>query len=715
MKKLHAFLLVGALLLGGLLTTYITYPDVYRIIDKQLRSFMFKIRGSEPISGDVAIVDIDEKSLKDIGQWPWQRDRVAELIYNIASSEPKAIGLDIVFAESDNSSPRKVLKELGYEDYMSIPDNDEILAEVLAGTPTISGYVFALNDDGMEPDRAPKSDAITIQRDKGDREYLPKPYRAILNIPTLQESAQSTGYFNTIPDDDGVIRRVPLMMVYNDQVHPALSLEMIRYYEGEKKIYIDYDSTGVSSITLGKHHIPTDMYGRMLVNFYGGAYTFDYISASEIIEGSVDTNRLKDKYILIGTSAAGLLDLRSTPFESVYPGVEVHATVIENIITDNYIYRPSWSNGAELLVTTLIFILSFIAFFFSGATIGIGIALIVASGLTYGVYYMMFESGIVFSLAFPLLALIFSYLGATVINYIYETRQKEFIKAKFAKKVSPAVVEELISSSDGNILAGKEKYITIFFSDVRSFTTISEQMGSPKALIDLLNEYMTPMVDIVVEHKGTIDKFIGDAIMAYWNAPNNVENHEDMALQASILQIKALKPLNEKLQAENKPFIDIGIGLNSGNCTAGEMGSSGRADYTVIGDPVNLGSRLEGLCKPYGAKIILSEFTKAGLEDESKYFIRELDRVRVKGKSEPVTIYECLGFAEDKTNPSEIEEYEKALELYHTSEFQGALEIFKDLHSRYEHKLYGMYEERCEHFVANPPEDFDGVFTFTTK
>ncbi|MFP4487607.1 MAG: CHASE2 domain-containing protein, partial [Campylobacterales bacterium] len=625
MKKLHAFLIAGVILLTGLLGTYITYPEVYRIIDKQFRSFMFKIRGSEPISGDVAIVDIDERSLRDAGQWPWPRDRVAELIFNIASAEPKAIGLDIVFAENDNSSPRKVLKELGYEDYMSIPDNDETLAEVLAGTPTLTGYVFALNDDGIEPGGTPQSDAITIQRGKEDREFLLTPYRAILNIPLLQDSAQSTGFFNTIPDDDGVIRRVPLMMVYDDLVLPALSLEMIRYSEGEKKIYIDYDSTGVSSITLGSHNIPTDMYGRMLVNFYGGARVFDYISASEILSGSVDSSRLKDKYILIGTSAAGLLDLRSTPFESVYPGVEVHATVIENIITDNYLYRPSWAVGAELLVVGLLFILSFVAFYFTGATFGIIGVLVVSMLLSYGVFYSMFEMGVVLSLAFPLLALLLSYIAATVINYIYETRQKEFIKAKFAKKVSPAVVEELINSDSGDILAGKEKYITIFFSDVRSFTSISEAMGSPKALIDLLNEYMTPMVDIVVEHKGTIDKFIGDAIMAYWNAPNDVKNHEDMALKASILQIKALKPLNEKLQAENKPFIDIGIGLNSGNCTAGEMGSSGRADYTIIGDPVNLGSRLEGLCKPYGAKIILSEFTKAGLEDESIYFLRELD------------------------------------------------------------------------------------------
>lgn len=716
MKKLYTFIAIGIFILFGVLGSYIVYPKYYSVVDKRLKDFMFMIRGKSSITSSVVIVDIDEKSLKEVGQWPWPRVEVAKLIYNIAKNEPKAIGLDIVFAESDNSSPRKVLSKLGYSDLESIPDYDEVLAEVFAGTPTVSGYIFVVNDDGIPKGESPKISGIVIERGKGEKETLMSPYRAILNIPILQENSITSGFFNTIPDSDGIIRSVPLIMRYDSSLLPALSLEMIRLGEGEKKIYINYDGNdGVSSIQIGNHEIPTDRYGMMSVNFYGAAFTFEYISATDILNERIPPEKIRDRYVLVGTSASGLLDLRSTPFESVYPGVEVHATAIENILTDNYIYRPNYSEGMEIVGATLIFVLTFALFYFTSALWAIIVALALFFAISFGVYFLMFEYGVMISLFLPALILSLSFISATVINYFFETRQKELIKARFAKKVSPAVVEELIKSEGGDVLESKEKYITIFFSDVRGFTTISEALGSPKALIDLLNEYMTPMVEIIIQERGTIDKFIGDAIMAYWNAPNDVPDHEDRALSAAIKQINALKSLNAKIESEGKPRIDIGIGLNSGLCTVGEMGSVGRADYTIIGDPVNLGSRLEGLCKPYGAKIILSEFTLSGLKRDD-YLIRELDMVRVKGKTKPVRIYEALGFKADEPKPlDEIERYSLALKLYYDAKFKEALGIFEELYRGVGEKLYGMYKERCEHFVENPPENFDGVFTFTTK
>lgn len=716
MKKLYTFITVGVFILFGVLSSYMYYPEHYSIVDKRLKDFMFMIRGERPTTNKVAIVDIDEKSLKEVGQWPWPRVEIAKLLYNIAKDEPKAIGLDIVFAESDNSSPRKVLSKLGYEELENIPDYDEVLAEVFAGTPTVSGYIFVANDDGIPKGESPKISSIVIERGKGEVETLMLPYRAIANIPILQENSVTSGFFNTVPDDDGIIRSVPLMMKYENALFPALSLEMVRFGEDENKIYINYNGNdGISSIELGKHNIPTDRFGRMIVNFYGGAHTFEYISATDILNERIPPEKIKDRYILIGTSASGLLDLRSTPYESVYPGVEVHATAIENIITDNYIYRPNFIEGMEILSAAIIFILTFALFYFTSALWAIIVATALFFAVSFGVYFLMFEHGLIISLFLPSLILSLSFISATVINYFFETRQKELIKARFAKKVSPAVVEELMKSEGGDVLEGKEKYITIFFSDVRGFTTISEALGSPKALIDLLNEYMTPMVEIIVQEKGTIDKFIGDAIMAYWNAPNDVPDHEDRALTSAIKQINALKGLNVKIESEGKPRIDIGIGLNSGLCTVGEMGSAGRADYTIIGDPVNLGSRLEGLCKPYGAKIILSEFTLAGLKRDD-YLIRELDMVKVKGKTEPVRIYESLGFKADEPKPlEEIERYSLALKLYYDARFKEALGIFEELYTSAGDKLYAMYKERCEHFIENPPENFDGVFTFTTK
>jgi adenylate cyclase len=264
------------------------------------------------------------------------------------------------------------------------------------------------------------------------------------------------------------------------------------------------------------------------------------------------------------------------------------------------------------------------------------------------------------------------------------------------------------------MLLGREKEVSIFFSDVRNFTSISEQLGSAERLIKMLNIYMTPMVDAIVEEKGTVDKFIGDAIMAYWNAPNDVKNHADAAVTASLHQLERLPEVNKKIEKEFGITIDFGMGINTGIATVGEMGSSGRSDYTVIGDSVNLASRLEGLCKPYGVRLIISEFTKVQLQNV--YFIRELDLVRVKGKEEPVAIYEVMGFDDDeRVDQKKLETYNRALALYKEAKFDQAKLLFDDLNSVQEHKLYAMYSERCQHYIQNPPEDFDGVYTFTTK
>jgi adenylate cyclase len=333
-------------------------------------------------------------------------------------------------------------------------------------------------------------------------------------------------------------------------------------------------------------------------------------------------------------------------------------------------------------------------------------------------YYMFVNNGFILNIIFPLFSVVFISFLSNITSYFLESKQKDLIKGKFASKVSPEVMEDLLKKGNtGDILEGTEREVTVFFSDVRGFTNISEAMPSAKHLIEFLNQYMNPMVDIIVKEKGTIDKFIGDAIMAYWNAPNDVANHQDRAVTASINQIKALVPLNAQLKLENKPLIDIGIGLNTGIATVGEMGSAGRSDYTVIGDPINLGARLESLCKSYGAKIIISQFTKNALKKE--YVIRDLDLVRVKGKTEPVEIFEVLDFnqAEGRIK-DELDSYHKALYLYRGGNFKEALAIFEDINSwedKRNKNIYNIYIERCRHYIEEPPVNFDGVFTHTTK
>ncbi len=695
---------------------YIYLPDSYKSMDNKFRDYLFLIRGEISQSDVVTIVDIDEKSLQELGQWPWQRYKVAQILNNLTESGAGVIGLDIVFAEPDNSSPKKVLDEINVS-IDGVVDYDDILAESVANSPTILGYVFNMSDDGLKSERNPQIPAIFIERGRsGEQEFLLKPHRAVLNIPKIQNNSYSSGFFNTIPDDDsGIIRSVPLVMKYEDIIYPSLAFEMLRVANEVQKVHINYeDGIGVSSISLGESNIPTDRYGRIFVNYRGDGKTFKYISASDIYHNNFNKQDVEGRFILFGTSAAGLLDLRATPFDNVFPGVEIHANVIDNVMKGDFISKTSWIYGADLVIIMAIGLTLAIVLSLLGAITASIVAISIFSGFLYFNYFMLFEHGLTFNILFPVVTILAIFLSTMIISYFFETKQKELIKAKFANKVSPAVVEDILKHGTDKILEGKEREVTIFFSDIRGFTTLSEAMGSPKKLIELLNEYMTPMTDIIMKSGGTVDKFIGDAIMAYWNAPNDVKNHQDAAVSASLNQIRALVDINKKLRAENKPEIHIGIGLNTGVVTVGEMGSAGRADYTIIGDPVNLASRTEGLNKPYGTQIIVTEFTKAGLKD--KYLIRELDLVRVKGKLEPVAIFEVIDFGDGtEEQKAEIAKYNEALMLYRNSKFAEAKVIFEELAKVSTHHLYETYIDRCLHYIENPPENFDGVFTFTTK
>jgi adenylate cyclase len=703
--------LVAVIMVGG----YLFLPGKYTTMDSQLRDYLFMVRGEAEPSGLVSIVDIDERSLSELGQWPWERHKIAQVLQNLADAGVGIVGLDVVFAEPDNSSPAKVLRQLGMDDQVSVPDYDAILGETIATTPTVAGYVFVMEEDGMEPDWGPMIPAIFVERNAGEHDLLLRPHRPVLNIPVIQDNAYSSGFFNTIPDQDSIIRYVPLVMKYDQVIYPSLATEMVRIAHEAQRVTVQHDpQIGVEKIALGELEIPTDRFGRLFVNYRGPGKTFPYISALDIYNNNFDPELVAGKFVLLGTSAAGLLDLRAMPFDNVYPGVEIHASVIDNLLTQDFISRPSWVQALDLFVIlgaslALALILGYSSALFSL----VSVALFTSAFAVLG-YWMLFTQGIIINLMFPLLSIAAVTVLGLVINYFLEGKQKELIRAKLSKKVSPSVVDDLLKNPDAGILEGKEREITVFFSDIRGFTPLSEAMGSAGELIKFLNEYMTPMTDIIMKDGGTVDKFMGDAIMAYWNAPVLIENHEDKAVMASLEQIEALSTLNEKLKAEGKPTIDIGIGLNTGIATVGEMGSEGRADYTVIGDPVNLGSRLEGLNKGYGTHIIISEFTKKGLKNP--YAIRDLDKVKVKGKSEPVTIFEVIAAGEPQGDlKNELLEYEEALNLYRTSKFAEAKAAFEALEAKKSHKLYQMYIDRCAHLMAEPPIDFDGVFTYTTK
>lgn len=743
LKKFFIYFSTVFFIFVTLSLTYSYIPKTLESFDNRLRDYMFILRGEEPDSGNVVIIDLDDRSLKEIGQWPWSRDVVSDMLVNLTNAGVGLIAFDVVFAEEDRSNPVKVIKKLNIKTDREIPDYDYIFASTVAGTPTILGYQFQLSKDNFVQKEAPQIPAIFIEKNRTDenKDMVINAYGTILNIPIVQDNAYSSGFFNNVPDESGVVRSVPLIIRYDEQVYPSLALEIIRTISDASKVYINYDQNGVSDIQVGDFFIPTDRYGRSIVNFRGGERSFLYLSAADIIKGDFDPKDIEGKIAIIGTSAAGLLDLRATPFEPIYPGVEVHANVIDNILTQDFIQKPSWVDGLNLLH---IFILAFVLLLLV-AYLPLWISLIFITlifiGDIYLIFAALFDYGLILNILFPILTIFASVISAMTLNYFLETRQTKSIKNKFASKVSKEVMESLLAHPDQNSFAAMDKEITVFFSDVRNFTNISEAMPNAKVLIEFLNEYMDPMTEIIIKQKGTVDKFIGDAIMAYWNAPGDVPDHAQKAVIATLEQLHLLDQLNEKIkndprfenmvkmaQEQGIPPIDIGIGLNTGIAVAGEMGSSQRSDYTVIGDPVNLGARLESLCKYYNSKCNISNFTKKQL-NEDQFIFRFLDLVTVKGKKEPVEIWQIVDYDRDEAEhklynvskarlKEELDIYHNAIKLYKDAKFQEALEIFKEINGREDKtnkNIYNIYIQRCEYYIKKPPENFNGVFEHTTK
>ncbi|MFW2566049.1 CHASE2 domain-containing protein [Aliarcobacter butzleri] len=715
-KKFSIYFVLSLSLSIFLSAIYIFFPNLPDSLDNRLRDYLFTIRGELPHNQNVVIVDIDETSIKSLGQWPWSRDKLAKILENLTLANVGIVGLDIVFAEEDRTSPHKILEDLKIYK-KDVPNYDLEFANIVENSPVILGYQFDLVKKDNTNAKVPQIPAIFIEKDKPqDKSYLIEAYNTILNIPQIQDKAYSSGFFNNIPDDTGIIRSVPLIISYDDTIYPSLALEVIRVINDTQKVVVQYNENGISNIVLDDISIPTDRYGRMLINFRGPERSFKYISAIDIYNNSFDKSEIDGKIVLIGTSAAGLFDLRATPFDSIFPGVEVHANIIDNILMQDFIYKASWLDGANILI---IFVLSIIVVMLTTyTTFWANPIIFISFSISYLflVYNLLFDYGIVLNILFPIATVLIASIMTTLFDYFYNIKKEEAIKVKFASKVSKNVMDDILKNIDKNEFSAKSKEVTIFFSDIRGFTNISEKLDA-KDLISFLNRYMQPMSEIIIKYQGTIDKFIGDAIMAYWNAPIDIKNHCDLALKASLEQLEVLEKLNVELQKENLPKIDIGIGLNTGTVIVGEMGSSLRSDYTVIGDTINLGSRVESLCKYYDSKLNISNFTKDKLQEE--YIFRFLDLVKVKGKNEPVEIWQVLGSGEAKESlKEELDLYHKAIEFYKNSDFVNALEIFESLENN-ENKtnknIYKIYITRCKEFIKTPPKNFDGVYEHTTK
>lgn len=595
---------------------------------------------------------------------------------------------------------------------------------------------------------------------------LPNVLRWWVNIPLISDGTKHSGYFNAVQDTDGSIRRGILMVRRGNSYMPSLSFKTFLVDHGySAKASLAVAQTGqnktptkvISSFEVddaeGKPvmKIPVDPQGHLMINYAGGSKMFPHISAADLLSDSPEmiievaeqnngrwgvrqkkvnkTEFLKDKLLIAGATAIGVYDLRVTPFEENYPGVETHANVLSNLLVEHDRIKgspiassapgfmqihPSEEKLMWIVLLGVGVILSALLTYF-GSLAGLAITG-AALSLVYVIdRYFLFKSGIVVTILFPTLLISSVFICLTFYKYFTEERKKRELKGTFEKYVSPAIVAEVLSDPENIELGGKKMELTVMFSDVRGFTTISEKLD-PRALSDLLNSYLTPMTNLVFANKGTLDKYMGDAVMAFWGAPIHFPDHAKHACRCALQMIDKLKELQETYRAQGLPEIDIGIGLNTGDMSVGNMGSDTVRSYTVMGDAVNLGSRLEGINKQYGTRIIISEFTQAAIKDD--FVTREVDWVRVKGKAQPVRIFELVG--EGKLNDKKqqvIQLFNEGFELYHTRAFTPAIEKFTQaLTLDPEDAPSELYIERCQDYLKEPPpEDWDGVFTMTSK
>lgn len=698
-------------------------PALLRTMDNRTMDMMFKLRGAVSDIENVVIVDIDEKSLNKLGQWPWPRNLLADMTKNLYKNGARAIGFDIVFAEKDRTSPANYFKNLDASITSQIPDNilsgllqnealdfDSIFGHALSMGPTILGYAFVFKNDGLKSkEQLPfPSGMIQIKPDhvKFEDLALNSGYRAVINTPSVA-MAQSEGFMNMATDDSGTTRQVPLLMLMDDIAYPSLALETFRVGMKIPVLTIHASSrintpkTAILGIYLGDRFVPTDSFGQIFVNYRGPANSFRYISAADVLTRS-SLPIIKDKFVLIGSSSTGLYDLKATPFSSQVPGVEIHANIIDNLIhSDPFIYDIFTEIGLNytLIIVGGLF-LTFILSVLGPLAGGFAAFLFFVSSFTWNYYYFFLNNRHV-GMIYPIITWVGILLIISIFNSFREGKTKRFIQKAFSSYVSPGVVSQLIKNPKSLSLKGEEKELTVLFCDIRGFTAISEKMNS-QDLGDFMNNYLSRMSHIIMENNGTVDKFIGDAIMAFWGAPKEEPNHAAIAVRTALLLTAELKQLHKIYKKTNLPKISLGIGINSGIMSVGNFGSKERFDYTVMGDNVNLASRLEGANKNYGTSILISETTKTMIKEA--FFCRYIDKVQLKGRQESVDLYEPISEGLPSVDIiNEVKTYENAVIAYQHQDFQKACHIIGKLHENNPTQLYQSYLDRINGFIKSPP------------
>jgi adenylate cyclase len=677
----------------------------------------------------VTIVDIEEKSLAKLGQWPWPRTELADLIIDLTNLGAAAIAFDVMFPEADRLNPAVAAESMRYLDEVTrarlreLPSNDQVLADAISRSRVVLGETGL---GSMEP-QLDKDLPITGFGWSGvDVDLLLFEFPGLLrNIPVLEKSAAGRGIVTIVPERDGIIRRVPMVVRAQGVMMPSLSLEILRVLTGTPTVLIRTDKARINSIRLRQLDIPTDADGQFWVHFARQDPSI-YVSAIDVLDGSVAPDRINGKLVLIGTSAVGLHDVKTTPVSPSMPGVEVHAQVLESLLTGAAVSEPNYAIALEFLAAMILGLLV-IAF-----APGFGPVLLVLTGALFATlligtsWYFYQHYRLLLDFTFPLLSTTAIYLTLIFSSFVREHRQRQQIRDTFSQYLSPELVEQLAQAPPE--LGGEERELTILFSDVRGFTSISETYKrDPQGLTRLMNRFLTPLTNTILARKGYIDKYMGDAIMAFWNAPLNDSQHELNACEAAVVMLECIEQLNQVREQEAKDGghvyipIHVGVGLNTGIGVVGNMGSDRKFNYSVLGDAVNLASRLEGQTKEYGFPIIVG--SKTALAAKDKFAILELDFIMVKGKKEPEVIYAICG-REDVAQSESFQRLRnltiEMLACYRNRDWDGALEaIARGRKSDEVHALgylFNLYEARIVNYKKTPPpDDWNGAYALLTK
>jgi adenylate cyclase len=679
----------------------------------------------------VTIVDIDEKSLAKLGQFPWPRTRIADLVTDLTRLGAVAIAFDVIFSEPDRLNPDVVadtfraLDDESRAKLRALPSNDQLLADAMRHSRVVLGesglpYVVGELDKTL-----PVTGLAMLGEDP--HRFMFKFAGLLRNTPVLETASSGRGLLTINPERDGIVRRVPMIMQAEGATMPSLSFEMLRVVTGTDTIFIKADEAGIQSIGVKGFSIPTDRNGQLWVHFARNDHSI-YVPAVDVLDGSVAPDKIKGKLVLIGTSAVGLNDIKTTPVSPAMPGVEIHAQVLEAALTKSLLTQPPYGPVLEFAVAMLLGVLVIVLAPMLGPVTLFIMGALFATLLIGTSWYFYTQHRLLIDFTYPLLSTTSIYLTLIFTSFVREQAQRRQIRSAFGQYLSPALIEQLALSPEKLVLGGEEREMTIMFSDVRGFTTISESYKhDPQGLTTLMNRFLTPLTNAILARKGTIDKYMGDAIMAFWNAPLDDNAHQLNACEAALDMLDRIDVLNKERELEAGDGghayipINVGVGLNTGICVVGNMGSDLRFDYSVLGDSVNLASRLEGQSKEYGFPIIVGSRTALAVKD--RFAILELDFIMVKGKKEPEVIYAIAG-REDTAQSGRFQRLRnltiEMLACYRSRDWDGATEAIErgrrtdDAHVL--KLLYNLYETRILDYRKNPPpEDWNGAFALLTK